>query len=364
MSFITQWEERLLAVRSMLVPDNSGQFNDPTNYSKFTGLLTQLHSPTNPDTIKTIMRETSDVNKYRPVEIRYNPQWGNENVSRNDAATNCDPVNQRRDAIETVEPNLFTEVKETLDEGYVRQNQEDGTTPETRLAETFKRCMRVAREDMNDQLVAKAATLIGSNPAQGTSAGNYTDVTLLNSDGSNSVDQFDFIKNDQEDNYMPNGVMGLVGLGNTRKYFNRLAVGNLNTDAGIDWQEVASQFGMLFYKDQFTKDHLDTPNSILALYPGFQQFFNYNVFGGSFFRKDTPDLKIKGTMPDDVYPFEWDYILQYDDGCDTGNGIQGSWTLRLMSYFDMFTVPEAAFGDSYGDLNGFTGIVGYNILQA
>ena len=77
MSFITQWEERLLAVRSMLVPDNSGQFNDPTNYSKFTGLLTQLHSPTNPDTFKTIMRETSDVNKYRPVEIRYNPQWGN-----------------------------------------------------------------------------------------------------------------------------------------------------------------------------------------------------------------------------------------------------------------------------------------------
>ena len=69
-------------------------------------------------------------------------------------------------------------------------------------------------------------------------------------------------------------------------------------------------------------------------------------------------------MPDSVYPFEWDYSLRYDNGCNSGNGINGSWTLTLFSHFDIFTPPEEAFGDVYGELNDFTGIVGYELTEA
>jgi hypothetical protein len=70
-------------------------------------------------------------------------------------------------------------------------------------------------------------------------------------------------------------------------------------------------------------------------------------------------------MPDPIYPgLEYDYDLYYDRNCTTANGTQGSWVGRVWLNFDVWTVPEDAYGDTYGALNDFNGIVGYNITSA
>ena len=168
--------------------------------------------------------------------------------------------------------------------------------------------------------------------------------------------------NDMEDNYMQ-GPLAVVGLGNARKYFNRLAVGNLNTNAGVDVREMAAQFGGLLFKDQAASSALGGANRVLVFYPGLTQFYGYNLYKGAFVH-ESPNNLIKGTMPDPIYPFDWDFKIRYDDNCDTGNGLQGAWVVEVFKYFDLFTVPERAFGDDYGDLNEFNGIVGYNITTA
>lgn len=359
MSFITDWSERLLAVRSMLM-DNT-LINDPENYSKLTGYLNFLFSPLNPRTIDTIMQENSNNGKYRAVQIRYNPHWGDEDVVTDSDSDSCDPVNQRRDSISTYEPTLFVSSKFTLNEDYVRLNSEDGDSPEQRLQRDIQKAQRVGREKINQLLVQKAATLIGSNPAQGIGAGGFGDIEMINVDGSLNVDTFDRILNDMEDNFMT-GTPSIIGMGNARKVFNRLAVGNLNTDAGVNFQEIAEQFNSVLFKDQFAENELGAPNRVLCAYPGLSQFYHYNLNRG-FYAQNVADLRVKGTMPDAVYPFEWDYILEYDNKCENGNGQQGAWTFRCFLYFDLFTVPEAAFGDVYGDLNDFNGLVGYRITQ-
>ncbi len=360
MAFYQNLPEAIQSVRTLL-RDNR-ETNDPENYTKKLGMLDYLHGPQNLKTIDAIMRDNSNVDKYRPVDIRFQKHWDNSDVITDDSLLTCDPVAQRRDDIQQYQPQLFTSSKATIDEQYVRENQEDGTSPETRLQEAFMKAMRVGREDMDSQIVSKAATLIGSNPAAGTAAGAYTTLELLNSDGSLSVDTFDTLKNQQEDNFQL-GEPAAIGLGNMRKVFNRFSVGNVNTDAGLDWRDVASQFGMMFYRDQFAPTNLAGANRVLFCYPGLQQFYHYNLNRG-FFDQQTPDLRIKGTMQDTVYPFEWDYILAYDSGCATGNGIQGSWTLTLFCYYDLWTPPTNAWGGAGTELEDFTGIVGYDITQA
>ena len=162
------------------------------------------------------------------------------------------------------------------------------------------------------------------------------------------------------------GPIGVIGFGgNPRKYFNRLAVGNLNTNAGVDIRDVANQFGALFFKEHSAESNLGNANRTLAIYPGLTQFYSYNLFKG-WFMKESPDNLIKGTIPDALYPFEWDYSIRYDDGCSTGqnNGLQGAWVITVSLYFDLFNVPEAAFGDTYSELNDFNGIIGYEMTAA
>lgn len=343
------------------------QINNPENYSKLTGFMNFLHSPINTKTIDTVMQANSDNGKYRAVQIKFEPHWGDQDVVTDDSADNCNKTNQRRSTIATYEPNLFVSSKFTLEEDFLRLTTEDGDSAEAILARNFQKAMRVGREKMNEQLLAKVATLVGSNPAASkrlgvpVGAGSFTDVQMLNSDGSLNVATFDTILNDLEDNYMV-GTPALIGMGNARRVFNRFAVGNLNTSAGIDFAQVREQFGSVLFKDQFAEDQLGAVNRVLAIYPGLTQFFHYNINKG-FFAQNVADLRIKGTMPDPVFPFEWDYILEYDNNCETGNGIQGAWTARVFCYFDLFTVPEAAFGDLYGELNDFNGILGYRITQ-
>lgn len=358
------WAERLLAVRTFL-SDNT-QINDPENYSKLTGTIDFLLNPAlNPRTIEVIQQQNSNAGKYRSVEIRYQPHWGTEDLVTNDDSLICDKNNQRRDEIATYDVNLFTSYKFTLEMNYLRENNEDGVNVQRRLDDGFRRSMRVLRENMSSQLLAQMVLNIGTNPAQNAAAGTYTTVQMLNSAGGADVVNFDFIKNDQEENFMtgPIAIIGQGGLSNANKYFNRLATGNLNTDAGVDIREVANQFGMLHFKDQSTTANLGDANRVLAVYPGLTQFYGYNLYDNTEFI-EVPGRTIYGTMPDPIYPINWDFKIEWDNNCSTGNGLQGAWVITVFKYFDLFTTPTAAFGGVYGDLSGFNGILGYEITSA
>jgi len=356
-SFPVGWTEKLQATRRWL-SDVNAQINDPENYSKKLGTLNYLFSGLNPAVINTEMQRSANASEYRPVEIRYIQHKGTSNLVTSAASANCNRVAQRRDQIQTVQPTLYVEDKFTIDEDYVRENAENGFKLQARLNKEFQDAMRVGRESINSQILSKLAGAFGANPAAGASAGAYTNVPVL-IDSSGKIDDryFDQFKNDQEDNFM-SGEIGIIGLGNARKYFNRLAVGNAN-DAGIDYREVASEFGMLLFKDQDVTDSLGNANYGLAIYPGMTQFFQYNLYAGEDFMLNHGGL-IKGTMPDPIMPITWDYILDYDKNCTTGNGHQGAWVGRVFTYFDCWIINEDVFGDVYSDINDFNGIVGYN----
>ena len=119
---------------------------------------------------------------------------------------------------------------------------------------------------------------------------------------------------------------------------------------------------MLLFKDSDAASVLGDADYALALYPGMAQFFQYNLFRGDFVLNH--GNLIKGTMPDPILPITYDYTLKYDDNCSTGNGLQGAWIGRILTYFDLWTIPEDAFGDVYGDLNDFNGIVGYSFNES
>lgn len=359
-TFYTDWAEKLQSTRVWL-QDMNRQFNDPSNFQKLLGFTNYLFSGANPTTIRAEMQNNSNSDQYKPVQIRYVPYKGSSNVITSDASGNCNKIPQRRDLIETVQPTLYVEDKFTIEEGYVRDNNENGMDLQMRLNMEFRDCMRNVREDMNRQLLAKAAGLVGANPAADVGAGSYKDVPLIIGTSGKIDDRyFDLFKNEQEDNYTL-GDLALVGLGNARRYMNRLGVGNAN-DAGIDYRLVMAEFGMSLFKDHFAPSVLGGANRVLAFYPGSVQFFNYNVFRGSF-AHDYGDI-IKGTMPDPILPISYDYTFKYDDGCETGNGVNGAYVGRVISYFDLWTIPEAAWGDVYSDLNDFNAIVGYNITES
>lgn len=363
MSFDINWSEQLQPVRTSL--EQNTIINDPLNYSKLTGFTDFLFNPSlNPRTIDVVQQQNAEQGRYRSVEIKYEPHWGDEDLVTDDSNVTCGKNNQKRSYIDTYNVNLFASYKFTLEENYLRENVEDyeGDVKQSRLEKGFRRAMRVCRESMDSQLLAKAAGLFGSNPAAGAGAGSYDTLELINSNGGADVNNFDVMHNHMEDNFM-NGPLAVVGLGNARKYFNRLAVGNVNTNAGVDIREVAAQFGGLLFKDQAASTALGGANRVLVFYPGLSQFYGYNLYKGAFVH-ESPNNLIKGTMPDSIYPFDWDFRIKYDDNCDTGNGLQGAWVVTVFKYFDLFTVPERAFGDTYGELNDFNGIVGYDITSA
>lgn len=334
--------------------------NDPSNYSKLTGTLNWLFSPENPRTIQAEMVRTAGASKYRPVEIRYLPKKGTSDLVTSDASASCTKTNTRRESVQTLNATLYVEDKFTIDEEIIREGTLEDL--QTRLMKEIRDAQRNCREDMNRQLLAAYASNFGANPAQGAGVGSYTDIQMIASDGTVSADTFDVIKNDQEDNYMT-GTVGIIGLGNARKYMNRLAVGNVN-DGGVNIADVASQFGMALFKDHYTTTALSDADRVIASYAGLSQFFNYTLFKGKDFQNPDPLGGIRTTIPDAIFPFEWDYILKYDDECDTGNGLQGAWTGRILSYFNLWIAPDTAFGEPYGDLADFNGVVGYRITQA
>jgi hypothetical protein len=359
MSFYIGWAEKLQATRLML-EDVKRQVNNPRNYQKKIGFL-EYYLRDSDSTIKTKMLDNANNSQYRPVEIRYTPYDADRNIVESESSANCDKVAINRDKIQIVQPTLYTEKKFTIEENYVRENTESGDSLARRLEREFQSAMLGIRENMNKQLFAKAAGLFGANPAGATGAGSYFNIQLLLSAGTVDPNNFDVIANHKMDNYM-NGRVALIGLGNARKYMNRLVVGS-PADGGYDVNDIMSSFGMALYPDHFTTTSLGAADRILAIYEGLSQVYTYNLNRGVFDMEVTA-THIKGTMPDPVLPgLTYDYILKYDDNCQTGNGRQGAWVGRVMVDYDLWNIPEDAFGDSYGSLNDFNGIVGYNITQ-
>ena len=363
--FPVDWIEKLQAARLWL-EDANAQFSNPANFMRQTGMLNYLMNPIfNPPIINAVMGASSNDGTYNPVDIRYIPHEGTTNLITSAASGNCNRVAQRRDKIQTIEPSLYAEHKFTIDEDYVRQNAENGFKLQQRLNKQLASSMRIVRESISAQLLAKEAGLFGSNPAEGVGAGNYTPVTMtIASTGKIDDNFFDVIKNNQEDNFQGGAEIGIIGKGNARKYMNRLAVGNAN-DAGIDYREVANEFGMLLFKDDDASSVLSGANNALVIYPGNTQFFQYNLYRGDDFIQDFGD-RIKGTLPDPIFGerIMYDYILEYDKNCTTGNGLQGAWIGRILTYFDVWNVPEDAFGDVYSDINDFNGVLGYTFNES
>lgn len=362
--FYIDWVEKLQATRAWL-QDIKVQGVDPSNFSKLIGMLNYLASPLAPKTINAIQMESSNNSVYRPVQIRYIPYEGDDNLVTDDSNASCSKTSQKRDIITTVEPTLFAEHKFTIENNYVRQNSEGGFDLQKRLDKQIQTSMRIIRESINSQIFSKAAGVIGSNPAGEVGAGNYKDIEMLLANGDINNNNFDVIKNEQESNFhMGTGEVGLIGLGNARRAMNRLTVGNTSPSGSVDYKEVAREFGMLLFKDSFTTDVLGDSDRILAIYPGSAQIYKYNLNKGDFAFKAT-ETHIYGTLPDPLFPnLEYDYILKYDDNCTDGNGHQGAWIGRLFLYFDLFTIPEGAYGDVYSSLNDFNGLLGYRITQA
>lgn len=221
MAFNIAWAERIQNARTNLA-DNV-MFNNPTMFSKLTGTLDFLFNRAlNPSTIDVIQTGNANDGRYRTVDIRYTPHNGTGNLITDDANSNCNKVNQRRDAISSYDVTLYAENKFTLEKNYVRQNTEIGDSYQARFDRELMNSMRIVRESMSSQSLAKIAGLMGTNPAQNAAAGTYTTVEMINSAGGADVSNFDQIINDQQDNFMM-GPIGIIGQdGNARRYFNRL----------------------------------------------------------------------------------------------------------------------------------------------
>ena len=362
------WAEALQDVRLWL--DEMSQPNDPRNYSRLIGTLNWLLSGANHKTIQTEYRRQSMGSEFRQVDVRYTGHKCEENLVTDDTAATCDAVAQRRDAIQTVSPTLYAEDKFTLTEQYMRENKENGRGIMERFRLNIRDSMRICRESMDSQIFAKLGAGVGANPAGGIGAGNYKDIEMIiGSSGKIDDRNWDVIKNEQEDNYQI-GELGILGLGNARRYMNRLAVGNAN-DNGVDYREVLSEFGMALFKDHYTTTALGGANRVLAISPGLCQFYNYNLFDGDFeidegWKKGPGISPVRTTLPDPILPINWDIQIRYNDGCSTGlsNGHHGAYTVRIWSWFDVLLVNEMAWGDTYCGLNDFNGIVGYNITES
>ena len=362
MAFYVDWVEKLQATRKWL-QDVKTQGVDPQNWSKRIGTLDYLNSSLTGKVIETEMMGMSRSSQYMPVQIRYIPHKGTGNLVTTDSSFTCTAPDQRRDILQTVQPTLFASDKFEIGEDYVRQNAEGGFGLQQRLNKEFQDAMRVVRESIDAQILSKLNTNMGANPAAGAGAGTYTALQLLqDSDDTINMAEFDTIVNHQQDNFS-DGPIGVIGTGNYRKFVNRLIVGSAN-ERLVDPIAMGRDYGQAFFLDHATTAQLGNVNYVLAIYPGSAQFFSYLLNKGADFQIDHGGL-IKGTMPDPILPgLEYDYDLYYDRNCTASNGTQGAWVGRLWLNFDTWTIPEGAFGDTYGELNDFNGIVGYNITSA
>lgn len=343
------------------IKENVG-VNDPTMYSKDLGFSKYLFGAGNKRTISTKMGDAGNNGKYRPVEVRYLPKKGQDGVSEDGGDYTCDRGTTRRESIQTLNPSLYAQDTFTLDEAIVREGTQEQLN--SRIQREMKDAMLNTRENIDKQLFAAAAGLVGANPAQGAGIGAYTTLEMLNADGTLDADNFDTIVNDAQDNFMI-GDPGLVGSYNIRKVVNRLNVGDVAA-GGINFGGVSTQFGMDFYNDSYTATvhGSSEKDRVLAMYPGLQQYYQYNYYRGGIY-DDKSGVSIKTTMPDPVFPgITYDVHLKHNDGCGTSNP-QGFLTGIVFVYFDLWTPPQEAFGEGYTEnLNDFTGIVGYDITQA
>lgn len=340
----------------------NGTPNDPSNYGKMTGALTWITSAeNNPQDIQRMMQQASTDGKYRPVQIRYLPKKGQDDVFTSESFT-CDKTAMRRELVNTYNPQLVAGDKFTIEESIIREGSLKDITQ--RLSIETRDAMRNIREQIDVGIYSAAAGKIGSNPAAGTNKLAYTSVQLLNSDGTVNAANFDTIKIHQEDNYMV-GNAGMIGLGKARQYFNRLAVGSPN-DGGVDINAVYEQYGMVLFKDSNTTSVLGNADRVLVMYPGLAQFYSYNFYANRDIAHSVDGQIIKTTITDPVYPMlKYDFKLKYDDGCTTGNGLQGAWVGTIVVHYDLWTAPEEAFGEGYSqNLNDFTGIVGYLVTNS
>ena len=342
-----------------------GGVNDPTNYSKQTGALNYLLSPQNSNAISASFEQTSTGSKYRDVKVRYLPKKGDNEVIESDASGNCNKAPARREIVQTLTPSLYFEDKFTIEEDLMRNGTLEMIT--ARLQREIQDSTRNGRENLSKQLLSGYASVLGSNPAAGTAAGAYTSLQLLLADGSVDPATFDTIMNHQMDNYM-SGPVNVIGIGKFRNYKNLLSVGGPK-DNGVDVRGIEVGFNTQFFIDHATEESLSNIDRIIVPYAGLSQFYQYNNFLGSDFAvsiADTGSVE-KRTINDPIWGnrLKWDFIFKYDDNCDNGNGINGAWVGRILTYFDLWTPPEEAFGEGYSmNLNDFTGVVGYEITQA
>ena len=349
------------------IEDNVG-INDPTNYSQELGFLQYLFGGSNKSTISTKMGEAANGGKYKPVEIRYLPKKGTDDISESESGYNCDVGTTRRELVDTYNPTLYSQDKFTLSEAIIREGTQDSLNE--RIEKELKGAMLNVRENINKQMYAAAAASVGANPAAsertGVSVGKgvYSDIEMLNSDGTLSANTFDDIVNDTSDNFQL-GKPGIIGSHNGRKVVHRLGVGDTQS-GGINFGGVETGFGMDFYNDHFTNTVQGTANKqrVLAMYPGLAQFYQYNFYKGGLY-DDKSGVSVKTTLADPIFPgITYDVHLKHSDGC-SDNDPQGKLVGVVFVNFDLWTVPEEAYGEGYGDnLSDFTGIVGYNITQA
>jgi hypothetical protein len=348
-----------LKASELMLGDATG-INDPGNYEKDLGFLQYLFSASNKKTIQTEMGRAANGGKYRPVEVRYTPKKGQDDLSEAASGYSCTKGTTRREIVQTLNPTLFAIDQFTIDEQITREGTQMSFNE--RVAKELKDAMLNLRENIDKQLFAAAITDIGANPAQGTNEDAYTTIQMLNSDGTLSASTFDTIVNDAQDNMM--STPAIIGSNNMRKVVNRLNVGD-TASGGINYGGVQTSFGVDFYNDAWTTTNFGaaTNNRVIACYPGLQQFYSYNFYVAGGYDKEATMQKT--VMADPVYPgIKYDVSLKWDDGC-TGNDPQGYIVGNVFLYFDLWTPPVDAFGDGYStNLNDFTGIVGYNITSA
>lgn len=346
--------EALLNTRVSLEEVNTQ--NNIRNLGKKTGFLDKLFTDPANQLIQTEMRNNSQNGQYRDVDIYYYQRLTGDNIVTDEANLTCDQPDDREKLKVTLQPSLFVGDKIGISEEEIRNTLEEPNGFEMFRDRYITEKMRVLRESMNEQLLTAAGNNVGYNPAQDVST--YQTLDLLNSSDEINKATFDQIVLDFQDGAYINDTVSVVGAGEFRRYMNRVNIGAVN-DGGIDFAQIAGEFGQVFYRDNTTAAALGDKDRVLAIAPGFTKFYNYNFNQGQFeFR--ISDTDFKGVMPDPVYPIMWDYDISYDKGCSTGNGIQGGWTIRMWSWFDLFTLPDDAF-DTYDELNGFNGIIGYKI---
>jgi hypothetical protein len=332
--------------------------NDPANYEKDLGFVQYIFSPENKKTITTEMGKSA--NQGKPVEVRYTPKKGQDDVYEAQSGYSCAKGTTRREVVQNLNPALFVGDKFTIDEQITREGTQMSFND--RIAKELKDSMLNLREQIDKKLFAAAISKIGANPAQGVSKGAYDTIQMLNSDGTLSANTFDQIVNDAQDNMMTNP--SVIGSHNMRKVVNRLRVGD-TAAGGLNYGGVNTAYGVNFYNDAWTTANMGAADKdqVIACYPGLQQYYAYNFYVAGGYDKEATMQKT--VMADPIYPgIKYDVSLKWDDGCDGGDP-QGYIVGNVFVHFDLWTPPEDAFGEGYStNLNDFTGIVGYDITQA